>query len=121
MNESKIERKLTDYCRKKKILCYKFSSPAKAGVPDRILIFPKGLVIFVELKATGAKPTALQDRELTRIKKQGAHAVWFDDWEKIRIWVDTVMDLPAPPEPTLDTIFESVKVDMKKFHYDQFI
>jgi hypothetical protein len=81
MRESKIERKLVDYCRKKKVLCYKFSSPARVGVPDRILVFPGGRAMFLELKATGQRPTLLQFRELVKLEKQGAIARWADSFE----------------------------------------
>lgn len=60
MKEAETERYL-----KKKIealggLCLKFVSPGNDGVPDRIVIFPKGEVCFVELKAPGAKLKPLQ-------------------------------------------------------------
>jgi hypothetical protein len=114
MREFKIERKLTDYCRKHKILCYKFSSPAKAGVPDRILIFPGGRIVFMELKATGQKPTALQMREIRRIIQQGAEALVFDDWSNIQRWL-----LKVGP---LENIAKAQhKVEIRKFHYEQFI
>ncbi|RAP23459.1 hypothetical protein C2W64_03075 [Brevibacillus laterosporus] len=35
-------------------------SPGNAGVPDRIVLLPGGKAVFVELKAPGKKPTALQ-------------------------------------------------------------
>ena len=95
MREGKIERKLVDYCRKKGVLCYKFSSPARAGVPDRILVFPRsGRVIFIELKATGQQPTPLQRRELNRIAAQGAYSCWADSFERCKEIVDLNLDLP---------------------------
>ena len=47
---------------------WKWSSPGHAGVPDRIVILGRKLG-FLELKAPGKKPTALQRRELERLAK----------------------------------------------------
>ena len=40
-------------------LCWKFTSPANAGVPDRIILY-KGSATFVECKAPGQKPRPIQ-------------------------------------------------------------
>lgn len=95
MLERKIEERLVRYCKKKGVLCYKFNSPSRAGVPDRILIFPGGKVIFLELKATGAKPTPLQSRELKVIAHQGADAYWADSVEKWKAIVDNLLKDPS--------------------------
>jgi hypothetical protein len=41
-------------------------------VPDRIVILPGGRIVFVELKAPGKKPTALQERVMGILKGLGA-------------------------------------------------
>jgi len=43
--------------------CEKFTSPTKRSVPDRIVTLPGGVIIFVEVKAPGKKPTPLQERD----------------------------------------------------------
>jgi len=43
--------------------CEKFTSPTKRSVPDRIITLPGGVIIFVEVKAPGKKPTPLQERD----------------------------------------------------------
>ena len=48
-----------------------------AGVPDRIVILP-GHLFFVELKATGKKPTKLQ-RYVAKIIRSLGFAVYFPD------------------------------------------
>lgn len=55
----------------------KWTSPGHRGVPDRIVI-ARGRVHFVELKALGARPTALQHREHARIAAAGG-TVWVID------------------------------------------
>jgi hypothetical protein len=49
-------------------IAYKFISPGRDSVPDRICILP-GFVVFVECKGEGNKPTPKQHRELTRLGK----------------------------------------------------
>ena len=54
--EKEIEKRLTDIVRDKGGLCLKLASPGRIGVPDRIIIYPNGVVGFVELKRPGAVP-----------------------------------------------------------------
>lgn len=70
MRESNIEKYLTNEMKKVGGKSYKWISPGNSGVPDRIVIFPSGQILFVELKAPGKVPTAYQQlvhRELKRL------------------------------------------------------
>ena len=78
MKESTIESYLVRRCKELGVLCYKFVSPSHRGVPDRLLIFPKGLVTFVELKAPGKAPTALQMAVLKQMENNKAVVGWTD-------------------------------------------
>lgn len=78
MKESALEAQIVAWCRTQKILTYKFSSPARRGVPDRIFI-KSGKILFVELKAPGNVPTALQDHELGTLTAAGMTAIWADN------------------------------------------
>ena len=78
MKESTIESCLVRRCKELGVLCYKFVSPSHRGVPDRLLIFPKGLVTFVELKAPGKAPTALQLTVLKQMEGNTAVIGWTD-------------------------------------------
>ena len=49
----------------------KFTSPGRRSVPDRIVSLPGGVIIFVELKRPGAKPTELQLRDHDRRRAMG--------------------------------------------------
>ena len=60
MEEKKIENYLVKQVKKQCGLCLKFVSPSMAGVPDRIVLLPKGRVFFVETKAPGKKPRKIQ-------------------------------------------------------------
>lgn len=78
--ESKIEKKVVEWCRKNGVLNYKFASPSNRGVPDRVLMF-KGKVMFLELKRAGNEPTALQNMNLEKIRAAGVWATWADTYE----------------------------------------
>ena len=50
MLESEIEKYLVKRVKQIGGKAYKFTSPAHRGVPDRILVLPRGHVIFCEVK-----------------------------------------------------------------------
>lgn len=76
--ESQIERYLGDRVEGAGGLAYKFTSPSRRNVPDRIVLLPGRPAQFVELKRPGAKPTKAQEREHARIAKAGG-TVWVLD------------------------------------------
>lgn len=49
----------------------KFVCPNHIGKPDRLCYFKHGLVVFVELKATGKALRSSQVREHTRMRAKG--------------------------------------------------
>lgn len=83
MRESALERKVVAHCRAAGVLCYKFSSPARRGVPDRILLY-RGRVMFLELKAEGKKPTKLQEREISVLHAAGFFSSWTDNFSSAK-------------------------------------
>lgn len=52
-------------------LCEKFVSPGRRSVPDRVVTLPGGRIIFVEVKASGKRPTDLQARDHERRRALG--------------------------------------------------
>lgn len=69
IDERDVERYLIKECEKRGWLCWKFVSPGRRGVPDRIVIRHGG-VAFVEVKRKGGRISPLQIRrieELTRL------------------------------------------------------
>ena len=70
MTEKSIEQYLVRKVRETGGKAYKFVSPGNAGVPDRLVIFPSGKVIFVELKAPGKVPTNLQKAKHRELEKK---------------------------------------------------
>lgn len=52
-------------------LCMKFTSPARSGVPDRVVVTPMGTV-FVETKRPGGKLSRLQEVVTEKMRRAGA-------------------------------------------------
>lgn len=69
--EKHIEAKVCDYARERGLLVYKFTSPARAAVPDRLFVLPGGRVFFIEFKRKGQRPTPPQTREHARLHAHG--------------------------------------------------
>jgi hypothetical protein len=78
MTESQIERAACLYAKSVGMLAYKFTSPGRAGVPDRLFLTPTGGVFFVEFKCATGRVSALQKNEHRIIRKHGheVHVVW---------------------------------------------
>jgi hypothetical protein len=86
--ETQIETKVSKYARSKGCLSYKFSSPANRGVPDRIFILPNGVVLFMELKAPGKIPTALQLKHAENIRANKGLWCWADNLEDAKSYLN---------------------------------
>lgn len=72
MKESQIEQRLVRKVREQGGLCYKFVSPANPGVPDRIVITPKGQTIYVELKTEVGRLANIQKWQIGQMQQRGA-------------------------------------------------
>ena len=71
MLEKHIEAALVKRVKALGGMAEKFTSPGRRSVPDRIVTLPGGRVVFVELKAPGAKPTDNQQRDHERRRALG--------------------------------------------------
>jgi len=63
--------------------CFKWVSPGRVGVPDRIVVLPGGQIMFIEVKRPGAKPTKLQIHTLQMLGRLGCRANWLDSKEAV--------------------------------------
>ena len=91
MLEKEIEAKVCEYARGKGVLAYKFTSPARAAVPDRLFIRQDGLVWFCEFKAAGKKPTPAQEREHTRLREQKVNVFVIDNVIEGKTMIDVMV------------------------------
>lgn len=83
MRESFIEEKLTKAVRQNGGVCWKFTSPGTAGVPDRIILMPEGRIVFVEVKAPGEEPRKLQISRHRLLRRLGFKVYVLDALEDI--------------------------------------
>ena len=100
--ERTVEQALKRTVEKAGGCCYKFTSPSRAGVPDRIVVL-RGRVVFVELKATGEKPRALQKAVAKTIRKAGGRVYCLSSVEQVTCFVQT-LKRRYPSEEDYDTI-----------------
>jgi len=66
MRESTIEQAVCAYAKSKGCLSLKLSGQNQKGQPDRMFLY-QGRILFIEFKACGKQPTALQARWLDRL------------------------------------------------------
>jgi Holliday junction resolvase len=83
MRERDIEKYLVTQVRKLGGKAYKWSSPSHRGVPDRLVFLPHGIVLAVELKAQGKKPTKLQHYSHEELRSLGAEVLVVDSKAKV--------------------------------------
>lgn len=91
MDEAKLERRLKREIKKRNGLALKFTSPGMAGVPDRIILLPGGLIYFVELKASGKKLRPLQKKRAEQLQALGLSVYCIDSDETLDSFLQEVM------------------------------
>jgi len=83
MKEKTLERILVRMVKNMGGIALKFVSPGMAGVPDRLVQFPGEKIAFVEMKAPGKKPTALQRLRHAQLRSLGFRVFVIDGKEQI--------------------------------------
>lgn len=92
MLESKIENRLKKEVEKIGGLSLKFTSPGMAGVPDRLVLLPKGKIYFIELKAPGKTLRPLQVKRKEQLESLGFKVYLIDSYKKIDRFIQGVME-----------------------------
>lgn len=72
VKESAIEKRLRLGVARLGGIAYKFVSPGRRGVQDRLCVFPGGMVVFIETKAPNGSLSPSQTRETARLLDLGA-------------------------------------------------
>jgi len=83
VNEKFIEQKLVTAVKTKGGIAPKFVSPSFAGMPDRLILMPGGMMAFAELKAPGMKPRPLQVARHEMLRRLGFRVYVIDGIEQI--------------------------------------
>ena len=89
--EKDIERKLRVKVEQAGGWCLKFISSV-SGVPDRICLFPGGIIAFVEMKRHGESPRPLQVHQIKRIRGLGFYVAVIDSEKGIRELMEHVKE-----------------------------
>lgn len=87
ISESNIEMDVVRHAIQTGWWTAKFTSQAKAHVPDRIFI-KDGKTIFIEFKATGEKARPAQVKRIEEMRKHGAIIFVIDDIDEGRKVLD---------------------------------
>ena len=90
MLESKIEAHLVKRVKDVGGAAYKFTSPQRRSVPDRLVLMPGGRATFVECKAAGKRPTDAQAREHSRLWALGFPVLVVDSIAAVEAFVSGV-------------------------------
>jgi hypothetical protein len=83
-SEKLLEKKLREKVKKIGGWCVKLVAVHMSGIPDRLCLFPGGILVFVELKGTGKKPTKVQLAVHRKLTKLGFEVQVIDSSEKIK-------------------------------------
>ncbi|MCX5103501.1 VRR-NUC domain-containing protein [Streptomyces sp. NBC_00439] len=92
--ERVIEDYLLSQCRGHGFLCLKFVSPARRGVPDRIVVAPRGTV-FVEVKRPGGQLQKLQQLTHAKLRRHGAEVHVVDDKPSVDAFIAHLLESPS--------------------------
>ena len=84
MREREIEKKACEFAAKNGWYQRKYKTANRRGLPDRIFI-RRGIVMFIEFKATGEEATEQQKLEHDRIRKQGIEVYVIDNIEDAKV------------------------------------
>lgn len=79
MIEKYIEQKLVNEVKAAGGICPKLYCPGFDGMPDRLVLLPGGQMAFVEVKAPGQKPRALQVARHMKLELLGFKVFVVDD------------------------------------------
>ncbi len=93
MKEKDVEQYLVRQVERLNGIPYKFKSPQRRSVPDRLCVFPKGIAAFVECKALDQIPTEAQYRELDRLTDRDHWAFYIDRISEIDKFIRKVLQM----------------------------
>ncbi len=83
MRESTIEHAACKFARDNGCMVMKLSGPCQKGQPDRMFL-KAGSVLFIEFKAPGKRPTALQEKWSSDLGEQGFISICCDNLENAK-------------------------------------
>ena len=88
LSERAIEKAVCLHATRQDFAPYKFTSPGRRSVPDRVFFGREGSMFFIEFKRKGAKPTVLQLREHEKLKARGFRVYVCDSVDDGKLIID---------------------------------
>jgi hypothetical protein len=89
-SEKYLERKLNEAVKRLGGESIKLEARLRAGLPDRMLLLPNGLIVFVELKTKGKKPTRIQTLTHDRFRDLGFRVEVIDNYNSLLKLIENV-------------------------------
>ena len=89
-SEKAVERKLVEFVKAKNGLCIKLLCDQLTGLPDRLCLFPGGVIIFVEVKTTGQKPRRIQTFIHNKLRALGFRVEVVDTIKAVTKLLDSI-------------------------------
>lgn len=91
--EKEIENYLGVKATKEGWLSLKFESPGNRGVPDRIVVAEKGIIVFVELKRPeGGVLGKLQNYQRYRLEKRGCNCATIKNRQEVDELIESIKE-----------------------------
>ena len=91
--EKTIEAYLVKMVRINGGMAIKNDATIRKGIPDRTVIMPEGVVVFVEMKRRGKKMSSHQEREMKRLQDMGQYTAIVDWYEGCLDLVEWCLDV----------------------------
>ena len=90
LREKVIETHLVDEVAGLYGKAYKWSSPGNKSVPDRICVFPYGIIAFVEVKASDktVDPKSLQQKVIKFLRNLGQVVLVINSKEQVDTFIE---------------------------------
>lgn len=90
ISEHKIEGQLIKEVKAHGGLCIKINTTSMTGLPDRLLLLPRGKFAFVEVKRPGIKPRPIQVKRMNDLKQLGFQCFVLDNLKQIEPIIEEV-------------------------------
>jgi len=87
--EGRLKDKLEAWCKRHNLHVVRLAlmPGVRRGWPDMIILGRGGRMVWVELKAPGKTPRAIQEDRIGVLRNLGQDVAWFDDLERATAWV----------------------------------
>lgn len=90
ISEKAIEAYLNKRAKENGLLCLKYTNANVTGYPDRLVCMPGGVVVWVELKSKGKKPTKLQQVRHKELEEIGHLVLVVSSKHEVDCLIDSI-------------------------------